>query len=147
MKQVACKQCRIEMEMVQIGVEVNGVSTDIWRCPKCLYSVAHDINSHENAPQLVCLCRKGVLSAHKPFFRIDMAWEPPRPYKVYQADLWTCHTCLGSATLSLFTRVFTEHFQDDFPTTLKDIADFPVAKGDNFEETIEAMKELARGVL
>jgi hypothetical protein len=47
--------------------------------------------------------------------------EPPRPYKIWHADLWVCPQCLHQIVSGYGSEALLEHFQEGFDEYLENV--------------------------
>ena len=65
-------------------------------------------------PKITCVkCNVDYLIKENGVAAIDMAYDPPQPYRVTGADRWEC-PCCGAQVLAGFANVGVEHFYDNF---------------------------------
>lgn len=73
-------------------------------------------------PKLVCLdCQVSYRIEKTGAFVLEMAYNPPQPYKLWQADVWRCPGC-GRMTVAGFAESpVAEHWQDKFDDLLEKV--------------------------
>ena len=50
---------------------------------------------------------------------IEMAFDPPQPYKIWGSDIWKCPGCGHEIVAGFADRALAEHYEDDFAEVLK----------------------------
>lgn len=72
-------------------------------------------------PKIVCLdCRTEYQIESNEVYCVDMAWDPPQPYRITACDMWVCPGC-GKKILAGFAPHGYEHYQDEFNKLLEKI--------------------------
>ena len=75
-------------------------------------------------PKIICVnCEVEYKPDKNGVYLLEMAWQPPQPYKIWHADMLCCPDCLHQIVAGFGNQAMAEHYQDDFPTLLDRIND------------------------
>ena len=67
----------------------------------------------------VCIkCQVNMRPHFNGTYLIDMAFDPPKPYKIWSADIWDCQNC-NYKIVKGFSNGYDEHFQEGFSEKLQ----------------------------
>ena len=75
-------------------------------------------------PKIICVdCEVEYKPDKNGVYLIEMAWQPPQPYKIWHSDMWICPSCLHQVIAGFGHQALAEHYQDDFQPLLNSIRD------------------------
>ena len=73
-------------------------------------------------PAPTCVqCQVGFDRIKSGIFLVEMFNDPPRPYKVWHADLWECQKCEEQIVSGYGQGPLSEHFQEHFDSGLANL--------------------------
>ncbi|MCJ7826463.1 hypothetical protein MUP56_02510, partial [Patescibacteria group bacterium] len=72
--------------------------------------------------KMVCIKCECELTPKQSGVRVvEYFLNPPQPYKLWCADLWSCPKCGIEIVAGFGNNAFAEHFQEDFANKLENI--------------------------
>ena len=66
-------------------------------------------------------CELALIPKEAGVYMLEMFGDPPRPYKLWRADLWACVECGAEIVMGYGGRAIGEHWQENFAETLATI--------------------------
>ncbi len=70
-------------------------------------------------PRLICVKCQVEFCREQSVYVVEMFNQPPEPYNVWCADLWTCDVCKSEIVSGFASRPIKEHFEDGFTDWLE----------------------------